>query len=186
MLRVFRNMAFAIVAMLSLTGCFKKVTTDTTLCIKVLTEEVSGGEKLPAEGCFGYIYYIDSKDWTIESYDDAVNKVITNVATGEKRSEPNGESEPYMMEGSSNNYISIFQDEPSALVVVVNPATRMYAYIHRQTQAENLPKTYLTLIFHTWKSSNYTEGTKEGYKWNVVVPEPTEEPTTPPTNNENE
>lgn len=169
--------------MVALTGCFKKVTTDTTLCVKVLVEEVSGGDKIPAEGCFGYIYYTNSTDWVIESYDDAVAKTITNPTTGEKLSEPNGESEPYVMEGSSNNYLSIFQDEPSALVVVVYPAAKMYAYIYRKTEAENLHYTYLTLIFHTWKTSNYTEGNKDGYKWNVVVPE---EPATPPTNNENE
>jgi hypothetical protein len=182
MFRVFRNTAFAIVAMLALTGCFKKVTTDTTLCVKVLSEEMSGGERVPVTGCYGYIYYVGT-DWTVASYEDAVAKSITNIATGEKRSEPDGESEPYLIEGLSNDYISIFQDEPSALVVVVYPEAKMYAYMYRQTTAENLHYTYLTLIFHKWKSANYTEGNKDGYKWEVVVPEA---PATPPTNNENE
>ncbi len=168
--------------MLALTGCFKKVTTDTTLCVKVLSEETSGGERVPAKGCYGYIYYVGA-DWTVASYEDAVTKTITNTETGEKHSEPDGESEPYMIEGSSNDYISIFQDEPSALVVVVYPEAKMYAYMYRQTEAENLHYTYLTLIFHKWKSANYTEGNKDGYKWEVVVPEA---PATPPTNNENE
>lgn len=174
MLRVLRNIAVAAVVVLTMTGCFKKVTTDTTLCIKVLSETESGGTRLPAEGCYGYIYYVDSEDWTISSYEDAAAKCITNTVTGEQRSEPNGESEPYLLEGSSNNYISIFQDEPHALVVVVYPEKQMYAYIYRRTEAENLPNTYLILIFHSWKTTDYTEGSKDGYKWNVVVPKRTE------------
>ena len=170
MLRVLRNTAFAVVAMLTLTGCFKKVTTDTTLCIKVLTEEVSGGDRLPAEGCYGYIYYVN-KDWTVASYEDAVAKTITNSLTGEKLSEPDGESEPYIVEGSANNYLSIFQGEQHALVVVVYPAAKMYAYIYRKAEAENLPYTYLTLIFHQWKTGKpYEEGSKDGYKWTVFPP----------------
>ena len=167
MRRILRHTAFTVVAMLLFTGCFKKVTTDTTLRIKVLEETVSGGERLPAEGCYGYIYYVN-KDWTVASYEDAVAKTITNPLTGEKLSEPDGESEPYTIEGSTNNYISIFQGERQALVVVVYPTAQMYAYLHRNTEAENLSYTYLSLIFHTWKTGVYAEGSKDGYKWTVA------------------
>jgi hypothetical protein len=175
-------MAILVAVAFAATGCFKKVTTDTTLRIKVLSESVSGGGRVAAEGCYGYIYYADG-DWTVASYEDAVAKTITNTKTRETRNEPDGESEPYVLEGSVNNYLSIFQDNPRALVVVVYPEAKMYAYMYRQTTAENLHYTYLTLIFHRWKSANYTEGNKDGYKWEVVVPEA---PATPPTNNENE
>ena len=157
--------------MFTLTGCFKKVTTDTTLRIKVLSEAVSGSDNVPAEGCFGYIYYPTSQDWRVESYEDAAAKTITNIKTGEKLSEPNGESVHYEIEGSMNNYLEMFQDEAPALVVVVYPKAQMYAYMHRNGEAENLTYTYLTLIFHRWKSGEYNEGSKEGYKWTVVAPE---------------
>ena len=176
-------MAFALVAMLSFTGCFKKVTTDTTLRIKVLAEAASGEGTLPAEGCYGYIYYTDDEKWIVASYEDAVAKTITDTETEEKLSEPNVESEPYSIEGSTNNYISMFQDRAPALVVVVYPAKQMYAYIYRKAEAENLTYTYLTLIFHEWKTGTYAEGSKEGYKWTVVAPETS---ATPPTNEENE
>jgi hypothetical protein len=175
--KIFRNMAILVAVAFAATGCFKKVTTDTTLRIKVLSESVSGGGRVAAEGCYGYIYYVDG-DWTVASYEDAVAKTITNTKTRETRNEPDGESEPYVLEGSVNNYLSIFQDNPRALVVVVYPEARMYAYIHRNTEAENLPNTYLTLIFHTWKSGEYTEGPKEGYKWTVVAPAASETPET--------
>ena len=169
--KILRNTVFALVAILSLTGCFKEVTTDTTLRIKVLSEKVSGGERMPAEGCFAYIYYTPKEDWTVASYEDAVAKTITNPETGETLSEPDGESEEYKIEGSVNNYISIFQDKAPALVVVVYPEAQMYAYIYRKAEAENLAYTYLTLIFHEWKNGEYYEGSKEGYKWTVVAPE---------------
>lgn len=190
-------MAVVAVALLSLTGCFKKVTTATTLCIKVV-EEVpvmikesdvasSTGEvteklkevrkdMLPAEGCYAYLYYVDSDKWSIESYEDAAAKTLTNIESGEKISEPDAESEPYMIDGSSNNYLSLYQEGRSAFVVVVYPAAQMYAYMHRGAEAENLLTTYLTLIFHTWKTGTYNEGSKDGFKWVVVAPETTVRP----------
>ena len=190
-------MAVVAVALLSLTGCFKKVTTATTLCIKVV-EEVpvmikesdvasSTGEvteklkevrkdMLPAEGCYAYLYYVDSDKWSIESYEDAAAKTLTNIESGEKISEPDAESEPYMIDGSSNNYLSLYQEGRSAFVVVVYPAAQMYAYMHRGAEAENLRTTYLTLIFHTWKTGTYNEGSKDGFKWVVVAPETTVRP----------
>lgn len=190
-------MAVVAVALLSLTGCFKKVTTATTLCIKVVEEvpvmikecdvDSSTGEvaeklkevrkdMLPAEGCYAYLYYVDSDKWIIESYEDAAAKTLTNIESGEKISEPDAESSPHTIEGSSNNYLSLYQEGRSAFVVVVYPAAQMYAYMHRGAGAENLPTTYLTLIFHTWKTGTYNEGSKDGFKWVVVAPETTVRP----------
>lgn len=192
MIKLIRNMAVVAVVLFSLTGCFKKVTTATTLCIKVVEEvpvmeresSVDGttGEvtetlkevrkdMLPAEGCYAYLYYVDSSKWSVASYEDAVSKTLTNIESGEKISQPDSESSVYEMEGSSNNYLSLYQDSRAAFVVVVYPAAQMYAYMHRESKAENLPTTYLTLIFHTWKTGSYNEGSKEGYKWTIVAPE---------------
>ena len=184
MRRFLRNIVIAAVVLFATTGCFKKVTTDTTLRIKLYTQEISGGDLVPAEECYGYIYYTENTDWSVASYEDAVAKVITNTLTGEKLSEPNVESEPYTMDGSTNNYISMFQDRAPALVVVVYPDANMYAYMYRKAEAENLTFTDITLIFHTWQNKNYTEGSKDGYKWMVVVPTSTEEPSEAPSTNE--
>ena len=187
MSRVLRNIVVALVVALTATSCFKKVTTDTTLRIKVLTEETSGVGSVPADGCYAYIYYTDKEDWTVASYEDAAAKIITHPESDEVRTEPNVESEPYVWEGSENNYLSLFQDKAPALLVVVYPEAKMYAYMYRKAEAENLPYTYLTLIFHTWKKESYYEGSKEGYRWTVVVPEVSETPANPdePTTPEN-
>lgn len=181
MVKFLRNIAVVAVALLALTGCFKKVTTDTTLRIKVLSEEVSGGGTVEAEGCYAYVYYTEKEDWTIASYDDAAAKIITHPETGEKLTEPDGEAEIWTKEETTSpQYLSLFQDKAPALVVVVYPAAQMYAYNYRKAEAENLPYTYLTLIFHKWKTGTYYEGSKEGYRWTVVAPEAPVTPPTPP------
>ena len=172
--RFLRNITIVAVAMIALTGCFKKVTTDTTLRIKVLSEEASGGGTVAAEGCYAYVYYTYSEDWVINSYEDAAAKIITHPETDETRSVPDGESELYQAEGSETTYLSLFQGGSPALVVVVYPEAQMYAYNYRKAEAVNLHYTYLTLIFHKWKTATYTEGSKDGYKW-TVVPSPTPE-----------
>ncbi len=169
--RFLRNITIVAVAVIALTGCFKKVTTDTTLRIKVLTEETSGSGAVAAEGCYAYIYYTPNEDWIIASYEDAEAKIITNPETGETMGVPDVESEPYQAEESSIEYLQMFQSGAPALVVVVYPAAKMYAYIYRKAEAENLHYTYLTLIFHKWKTTTYNEGSKDGYKW-TVVPSP--------------
>ena len=173
MVKSLRNIVVVAVAMLSLTGCFKDVTTDTTLRIKALVEETSGGERVAAEGCFAYLYYTEKENWIVASYEDAAAKTITNTETGDKLSEPDAESEIFTSEEFSNSYLSLFQDRAPALVVVVYPEAKMYAYIYRKAEAENLSYTYLTLIFHKWKTGTYYEGSKDGYRWTVVAPEAT-------------
>ncbi|MBQ5647992.1 MAG: hypothetical protein IIV16_02580 [Alistipes sp.] len=179
MVKFLRNIAVVVVAVFTLTGCFKKVTTDTTLRIKVLSEEASGGSTVEAEGCYAYVYYTEKEDWTIASYDDAAAKTITHSETGEKLTEPDGEAVIWTKDGTSSpQYLELFQDKAPALVVVVYPAAQMYAYTYRKAEAENLTYTYLTLIFHRWKTGEYYEGSREGYRWTVVAPDT---PITPPT-----
>ena len=134
MLKFLRHTALVTVVMLLLTGCFKEVTTDTTLRIKVVAEvevveEASGmvvrKDRIPAEGCYAYMYYVDRRVWTVASYEDAVARTITNVESGERLQQPYVESEPFVMEGSSSQYLSLWQSSPSALVVVVFPKAQM-------------------------------------------------------------
>ena len=79
MVKFLRNIAVVVVAVFTLTGCFKKVTTDTTLRIKVLSEEASGGSTVEAEGCYAYVYYTEKEDWVITSYEDAAAIIFVIV-----------------------------------------------------------------------------------------------------------
>lgn len=160
---------------LTMTGCFKKVTTDTTAIIKTLVQETSGGENVPTESVDVYVYYTGNEDWEIRSYEDAVNRTITSTTDGSQRSEPDAVGTPYE-KYETGCYTSVPLTSSPAMIVVVEPQTRMYAYMFKLLTAENLSETYLTLIFHSWRDKAYTEGSKVGSIWNVFPPEkPAEE-----------
>lgn len=155
---------------LTMTGCFKKVTTDTTAIIKTLVQETSGGENVPTESVDVYVYYTGNEDWEILSYEDAVNRIITSTTDSSQRNEPDVIGEPYE-KYETGCYTAVPLTSSPAMIVVVEPQTRMYAYMFKLLAAENLPETYLTLIFHSWRDKAYTEGSKVGSIWNVFPPE---------------
>lgn len=164
----------AIVALaLGLTGCFEKVTTRTNLLIKVLVQETSGGENRLEEDVKAYAYYTGNDDWRVASYDDALNGIITDSLGVERRTQPDIEGVPFNKETLTLTYTSLPLTESPAMVVVVSPATRMYAYTFKPLNAENLPETYMTLIFHTWQKKVYTEGSaSKGGLWYIFPPTP--------------
>jgi hypothetical protein len=58
----------------------------------------------------------------------------------------------------------------------------MYAYIFKELNIENLPETYMTLLFHPWKNKPYTEGmATKGGVWYVFPPAPLPEGEQPDT-----
>lgn len=144
-----------ILAALALTGCFKKVSNDTTFIIKPNLQTVSSGPLTVAEGVTAYAYYDVGKEWSVASYEDAVARVITNTATGEKRQTPNAESQPYA-ENDPQGRISLKTTARHVLLVAVYEEGRMFAYMHYDT-GENMPQTYLTMQFRTWKTESYTD-----------------------------
>lgn len=154
------------------TGCFKKVTNATTVVVKSLVEQTSGGDRTPSEGVVAYAYYTDGAELSIASYDDALAKRVT-TAEGEERTTPDVEGEPY--EKYETGCYTALPLTKTALIVVVEPQTKMYACMVKHLTAENLPQTFLTLIFHPWKDKEYTEGSKEGFKWSVFPPAKSEE-----------
>ena len=129
----------AIAAALILTGCFKKVTNDTTFVIKPNLQTVSGGSLTAAEGVTAYAYYDVGEEWSVASYEDAVARVITDTATGEKRQTPDAEAAPYA-ENDPQGRLSLKTTAKHVLLVAVYEQGKMCAYMHYDT-GENLPTT---------------------------------------------
>ena len=94
-----------VLAALGLTGCFKKVGFNTTIVLYPKVQEASNGEFAVAEGVTAYAYYVSSEDWKVLSYEDAVDKVVTNTKSEATKTEPAAEATPYAAEG----------EEPDAL-----------------------------------------------------------------------
>ena len=164
--------AAIVVMTTTLTACFKKTTTDTLLVLKVLVEEQSGGEDVAADDVKVYGYEVENDDWYIASYDDALNGIITDSLAVERRTTPDLLGEPFVKEGSTTPYTSIPLKKSPTMVVVVCPLAKMYAYSFRTLDVVNLHETYITLLLHSWKSVQYTEGAaNKGGVWYIFPPE---------------
>ncbi|MBP3424269.1 MAG: hypothetical protein J6K57_04445 [Alistipes sp.] len=178
------RVVIVILAALLATGCFKKVTTDTNLIIKTLIQEKSGDANVATADVFAYACYTGTDKWMVASYDDALNRIVTDSLGVEKITVPDVEAVPFAREGDDNPYLSLPLNASPALVVLVCPQVRMYATIFKYLNVENLPETYMTLLLHAWKKDPYTEGSdKKGGVWNIVPPAPEAEQTPETENN---
>jgi hypothetical protein len=178
------NIAILLFVAALFTGCFKKTTTETNLIIKTLVQEKSGGANLATADVFAYAYYTGTDKWMVASYDDALNRIVTDSLGIERKTIPDVESVPFVREGDDNPYLSLPLNTSPALVVLVCPQVRMYATIFKYLNVENLPETYMTLLLHAWKKDIYTEGSaNKGGVWNIVPPAPQTEQTTAETDN---
>ena len=178
------KLAIIAAAVIIACSCFKKTTTDTNLIIKTLIQEKSGGENVLATDTYAYAYYPGSDKWMVASYDDAVNRIVTDSLGVEKLTVPDVEAVPFEREGDTNYYLSLPLNSSPALVVLVAPSVRMYATLFKYLNVDNLHQTYMTLLLHSWKKDAYTEGaaTKGGI-WNIVPPAPLPETESEQQNN---
>lgn len=141
-----------------LTGCFKDVSTKTTFVLKPLLQELSGDQKLPLEGVKAYAFNVDTTQWTVATYADALAGIITQRADPtQKLSTPDAVAEPYEKEGTVG-WLQMLLAAPTQMVVAVDPAQKLYAYT-QQVMPENLPNLYVSLLFQPWKVGKvYKEG----------------------------
>ncbi|MBR2961754.1 MAG: hypothetical protein IKC42_01840 [Alistipes sp.] len=179
--RVFRyaaRVAIVLVAIATMSGCFKSKTTDTLLVLKVLVEEKSGDDKILAEDVQIYGYELENDDWYIASYDDALNGIITDSLATQKLTVPDLRGEKFEKEGLTQYYTAIPLTSSPTMVVVVCPSAKMFAYSFRTLDVINMTETYITLLLHKWKSAYYTEGADtKGGMWYIFPPEEEEDNT---------
>ncbi|MBQ0081183.1 MAG: hypothetical protein KBS95_06530 [Alistipes sp.] len=160
-----------------LVGCFHKETTDTEVFLKVLIQEESGSKNTQCDGIKAYAYALYDERWSVESYEDALNGVITSF-DGEKLSTPDVIAEEYVEEQTGTRYMKMYMEYPLMMIVAVDTQHKMYAYAIKHFEAINLPQTYLSLVMHLWKKEPYSEGNEKSCYWRVVPPQvsPKDEP----------
>ena len=71
-----RTILYAAAALL-LGGCFKSVGYDTDVILKSWVQTESAAELKPAQGVVAYAFEADTVTWTVASYEDALNGVLT-------------------------------------------------------------------------------------------------------------
>lgn len=163
--------AAIVVAAAAATGCFKKVSHETRLVIKPLVQEVSAGSMQAVAGAKAYAFGVDTTLWTVATYADAEAGIITPKTGGEPSPAPIGVSEPFVMD-STENWVVMTVNAPTAMLVVVDTAHRLYGYCQYKF-AENLPSTYLSVIFRPWRAGNfYVDGAWRMFNEFYTEPEP--------------
>lgn len=169
---ILRSVATAAM-LLPLAGCFKSVVTYTRFNIAVYTQAAADGDFVRARNLDTYAYYVDTTEWRIASYDDAVEGRITNKLTGEMRETP----DVWGSFNSSSEYqCSLVLTEPLSMIVAVDTGLKRYAYRSYELPV-NLPAVDTKLYMAAWRPTHTSSG------WVVVnrfhVPEAPDTPDTP-------
>ncbi len=172
------QMAVAVVVAIATTGCFKKVTMDCQYHVRPYYQAESGGVAVQGEGMIAYAFAADTTQWTVASFEDALNGVLTSKTSGEKRSDAMARAEQTDLE------VVLQLTATPATIVVVDPENRLFGW--RMTEvAENLPDLYVSITFRPWSvQKRYIEGAwrmnNEAYVA-PIQPETPETPTEPET-----
>ena len=152
------RIAGCLCAAVLLAGCFKKVSYETACILKPLSQRSSGDVIEPILGAQAFAYNVDTTLWTVASYDDALNGIITSKENpSERMTAPAAVSAPYESDGASG-WLQLHLSRETQMVVVADPASRVYAYTQLKS-AQNLPHLYVSVVFRTWKEGNsYKDG----------------------------
>lgn len=175
------HLVVALALALCTVGCYENTVGYTIFRTAVKIQSTEGGDYVGARDLYTYAYYVDTTEWRIANYDDACNMIITNKLSGERRETPDvyGEMNP-----SSEYQLSMVINEPLTLMVVVDPANKVYAY-RPFTLPINLPQIDTKLYIAAWRNSHSTGGWRvvnEFYKAPQPEPEPDEPGTDPQPN----
>lgn len=143
---------------LLVSGCFKDTSIRTNYILKPLSQTLSTDPYTPFEGLKAYSFDADTTLYTVSSYEDALNGVISlKGRPSERITTPASTSSPYEREGTTG-WVSLELRSPTQMVVAVDPVHRLYAYTQQEVEV-NLPNLYVALTFRTWKEGNsYKDG----------------------------
>ncbi len=147
---------FAIAAVsLMLASCFKDVAESTRLVLQPYAQAISGDVSTPLEGCVAYSFAADTTEWGVESYDEALNGIITRKLRGEKDSAPLSRSE---VDAGGTGWISLEMKRHKQMLLVVDTENRRYAYTQLELP-EHMPVLYMKMTFNLWKEGfSFSEG----------------------------
>ena len=139
-------------------GCFKETSVKTDYVLKPLTQTLSTDPYVALEGVKAYAFDADTTLYTVASYEDALNGVISRKGQpSEQIASPVATSEPYGQEGATG-WVHMALSAPTQMVVAVDTQHRLYAYTQQELEV-NLPNLYVVLPFKVWKEGNsYKDG----------------------------
>lgn len=141
-----------------LQGCFKDVVEYTDFRISVYDQTESNGEFVRSTDLETYAFYVDTTQWTVKSYEDALARRITNKTTGKTQTEPDAIGEFY---ADDEYQVTIRLESEMSMIVVVNPTLKLFAYRNYKLPI-NLPAVDTKLYMASWRQSHPMSG------WRIV------------------
>ena len=154
MIKCFRYIVLLVLGAACLHSCFKDVVSYTDFNIAVYDQSVADGEIQPSTAVETYAYYVDTTEWSVLSYEDALAHRITNKTTGEVLSTPDVVG---TFDASLPYPASIRLAQPISMMVLVNPSLKLYAY-RKYELPVNLPAVDTKLYMASWRMSHSSSG----------------------------
>ncbi|MFI3319574.1 MAG: hypothetical protein SNH01_01910 [Rikenellaceae bacterium] len=186
-----------IIALFALCGCMgEDESYNTLLVVRPYHQVTSDDDYVWLEGCVAYAFEgVEDIDlWGFESYDDALNGVMTELESGlqvnaiakgvdyafpteidptllpEYYDDDYDEDEDYREYEYGTGALSMQIKASSIVVLVVDPSTESYGY-RTLDIGVNLATTYVSIPFRDWKYGSFTQG-----YWTMQSPdEPTDD-----------
>lgn len=159
-------LAVAAFAAATLTGCFKKESYDTIYRIAVYSQNVSGEALTRAADLEAYAFYVDTAQWYIASWDDALAHIITD-----KEDHSRTLTQPDVVgtfDADADFQVALPLTREMSMLVVVDKANSMYAY-RKYLSPINIEEILTQLHIYAWKPTYSANG------WRIVNPFPDEE-----------
>jgi hypothetical protein len=154
MIKCFRYIVLLVLGAACPHSCFKDVVSYTEFNIAVYDQSVADGEIQPSTAVETYAYYVDTTEWSVLSYEDALAHRITNKTTGEVLSTPDVVG---TFDASLPYPASIRLEQPISMMVLVNPSLKLYAY-RKYELPVNLPAVDTKLYMASWRMSHSSSG----------------------------
>jgi hypothetical protein len=146
-------MVCALLAVSLLWGCFKDVVNYTIYKTAIYEQPSNDVSYTPATDVETYAYWVDTTEWKIASWEDAMAHRITNKTTGEQRDTPDA----FGSFNASEEYQSSIRLDHSAMMVMLFPEAKVYAY-RKYELPENLAEVTTKLYIATWRPSYNSAG----------------------------
>ena len=179
-----KSLVTSIFILLVTTSCFEDISYNTTYILKPLSQKVSADPNLTISGVIGYAFLVDTTNWTVASYDDALAGILTSKMNSDNKfAEHLGVFEPHGVIDTipdSKNWLKMQIDAPSVLVLVVSTEEKLYGY-RQQLMAENLANMYVSIVFHPWKPTKFYLNGPWRMHNEFYIPAPDPDPNPDPT-----
>lgn len=150
-----------LVTLIACTGCFKEEKQGTRMRIALYSQKEDKGDITKTTyDIEAYAFWVPKNtDWEVQSWEDAIDRRITNIdKPGEVLTIPDEEA-TYDIEADYQLTFELWTTH--AFLVIVDKTNKIYATRLYETPM-NLPEVYVQLHIYEWRAS----GTANG--WDVV------------------